>query len=66
MKTYQWPALGAASAITAFQGLLFTSTTSVVSPVEPQVRMVTAEAARVVSPLIGATGRDEPSRGQVQ
>ena len=64
MKIYQWLSAGAALAITALQVLLFTSASSVVSPLETRAGLVPFEAAPADGAALQRTGGHDarPSR----
>jgi hypothetical protein len=62
MKTYQWLTLSAAIVITVLEGMLFTSASSTVPPIETRTTLAVPEAHPATSLANEGTGRNSPGR----
>jgi hypothetical protein len=62
MKAYQWFTSSAAIVITVFQGLLFTSASRIVSPLETQATVAAPGVEAAISLASEPTGRNSPSK----
>jgi hypothetical protein len=62
MKAYQWITLSAAIGITVLEGMLFTTASSTVPPIETRAAVAVPEDHPVTSLASEPTGRNSPSR----
>jgi hypothetical protein len=62
MKAYQWLSLSAALALTVVEGVVFTSATRIVSPIEARAAVAAPEAGPATSLASKPTGRISPSK----
>ncbi len=62
MKAYQWLTLSAAIVLTLLEGLLFTSETRILSPIETRAGVVVPEAHPATSLASEPTDRSNPSK----
>jgi hypothetical protein len=62
MKAYQWLTLSAAIVITVLEGMLFTSASGIVSPIETRAAVAVPEAHPATSLASEPTGHNSPSK----